>query len=104
MRNKYIGKVQISNIVLGIFKSAFVGYSIDVEYQGQGYMKEALNLVLEYAFIDMELHRIEASTLIDNLRSQGVLMGCGFKKLGINEKYLYINGEWRDHITFYKTK
>jgi [ribosomal protein S5]-alanine N-acetyltransferase len=102
--NKFIGKVQISNIVSGIFKSAFVGYSIDVEYQGQGYMKEALNLVLEYAFVDMELHRIEASTLTDNLRSQGVLNGCGFKKLGINEKYLYINGEWRDHITFYKTR
>ena len=102
--DKYIGKIQISNIVLGVFKSAFVGYSIDVEYQGQGYMKEALNLVLEYAFIDIELHRLEASTLVGNLRSQGVLNGCGFKKLGTNEKYLYINGEWRDHITFYKTR
>lgn len=102
--NKYIGKVQISNVVSGIFKSAFVGYSIDLEYQGQGYMKEALNLVVEYAFVDMELHRIEASTLVDNLRSQGVLKGCGFKELGVNEKYLYINGEWRDHISFYKTR
>ena len=102
--NKYIGKVQISNVVSGIFKNAFVGYSIDLEYQGLGYMKEALKLVLEYGFIDMELHRIEASTLTDNLRSQGVLKGCGFKELGINEKYLYINGQWRDHITFYKTR
>lgn len=102
--HKYIGKVQISNIVSGIFKSAFAGYSIDIEYQGKGYMKEALNLVLQYAFTDMELHRLEASTLTDNFRSQGVLLGCGFKKLGINEKYLYINGEWRDHITFYKTR
>ena len=102
--NKFIGKVQISNIVSGIFKSAFVGYSIDVEYQGKGYMKEALNLVLEYAFVDMELHRIEASTLTNNSRSQGVLNGCGFKKLGINENYLYINGEWSDHITFYKIR
>ena len=102
--NKYIGKIQISNIVQGIFKSAFVGYSIDATCQGQGFMKEALNLVLEYAFSDLELHRIEASTLTNNMRSQRVLQACGFKKLGINERYLYINGDWRDHITFYKTR
>ncbi|MEY8764522.1 MULTISPECIES: GNAT family N-acetyltransferase [Clostridium] len=99
---KFIGKVQISNIMLGVFKSAFVGYSIDEEEQGRGYMKEALSLVLEYAFDELKLHRIEASTLVDNLRSQRVLKRCGFKKLGLNEKYLFINGKWRDHITFYK--
>ncbi len=65
-------------------------------------MKEALSLVLEYAFDELKLHRIEASTLVDNLRSQRVLKRCGFKKLGLNEKYLFINGKWRDHITFYK--
>lgn len=96
-----IGKVKISCIVVGAFKSAIVGYSIDEKEQGNGYMKEALKLVLNYAFKEMDLHRIEASTLIDNIKSQNVLLGCGFKKLGINEKYLYINGKWRDHITFY---
>lgn len=96
-----IGKVKISCIVVGAFKSAIVGYSIDEKEQGNGYMKEALKLVLNYAFKEMDLHRIEASTLIDNIKSQNVLLGCGFKELGINEKYLYINGKWRDHITFY---
>lgn len=100
--DKLIGKIKLSNIVYGVFKSAFVGYSIDKNMQGQGYMKETLNLVLEYAFEVMGLHRIEASTLLDNEKSQGVLKACGFKKVGINEKYLFINGEWRDHITFIK--
>ena len=99
---KLIGKIKLSNIVYGILRNAFVGYSIDKEHQGKGYMKEALNTVCSYAFEYMGLHRLEASTLMDNSRSQGVLKACGFNELGISEKYLYINGEWRDHKIFYK--
>lgn len=102
--NRFIGKIQISNIIVGIFKSAFVGYSIDEQEQGKGYMKEGLSLVSKYAFDEMGLHRLEASTLIENIKSQKVLKACGFKQLGINENYLFINGKWRDHIIFYKTK
>lgn len=99
--NKIVGKIKLSNVVYGVFKSGFLGYSIDKDHQGKGYMKEAVNLLINYAFHDMGLHRLEASTLVDNIKSQRVLKSCGFKELGINEKYLYINGEWRDHITFY---
>ncbi len=102
--NKLIGKIRISNIVMGVFKNAFIGYSMDEMQQGMGYMKEAVNLVVEYAFEELELHRIEATTLIDNEKSQRVLINNGFKELGISEKYLYINGEWRDHMIFYKVK
>lgn len=101
---KLIGKIQISNIVMGVFKSAFVGYSIDENEQGKGYMKEALGLTIKYAFEDIGLHRVEASTLVENIKSQRVLKSCGFKEVGMNEKYLFVNGKWRDHITFYKTK
>lgn len=100
--DKLIGKIKLSNIVYGILRSAFVGYSIDKEYQGHGYMKEVLSEVCSYAFEEMGLHRLEASTLLGNSRSQSVLNACGFNELGINKKYLYINGEWRDHKIFYK--
>ena len=65
-------------------------------------MKEAVKLVLEYAKNYLDLHRLEASILTDNLRSKGVLLSCGFEEVGLNKNYLYINGAWRDHITFYK--
>ena len=102
--NKLIGKIRISNVVMGIFKNAFIGYSMDEKEQSKGYMKEAVRLVVDYAFEELELHRIEATTLIDNKKSQRVLINCGFKELGISEKYLYINGEWRDQMIFYKVK
>jgi ribosomal-protein-alanine N-acetyltransferase len=100
--NSFIGKIRISNIVMGVFKNAFVGYSMDKDEQGKGYMKEALSLVLNYAFNDLGLHRIEATTLVDNVKSQAVLLGCGFKEIGLSEKYLFINGAWRDHKIFSK--
>lgn len=97
---KLIGKVKLSNIVYGVFKSGILGYSIDKDYQGKGYMKEAVRLILDYAKNYLDLHRIEASVLVDNCKSKGVLLSCGFEEVGINKKYLYINGKWRDHITF----
>ena len=100
--NKLIGKAKISSIVYGVFKSGILGYSIYKEYEGRGYMKEAIKLVLEYAKEYLDLHRIEASVLTTNERSKGVLLSCGFEEIGINKKYLYINGKWSDHITFYK--
>lgn len=95
-----IGKIRISGIVYGVFKNGYIGYSIDQEEQGKGYMKEAVKLVLRYAFEHMELHRIEAATLPDNIKSQRVLLACGFKEIGKSEKYLFINGKWRDHLIF----
>lgn len=99
-----IGKIQLSNIVQGILKNGVLGYSIDENNQGNGYMKESVDLMISYAFDTMNLHRVEASTLKDNIKSQNVLDRCGFQKLGTNEKYLYINGTWQDHVTFYKIK
>ena len=102
IEGKLIGKAKISSIVYGVFKSGILGYSIDKEYEGKGYMKEAINLVLNYAKEYLDLHRIEASVLTTNERSKGVLLACNFEEVGINKKYLYINGKWSDHITFYK--
>ena len=67
-------------------------------------MKETVNMVVNYAFNELGLHRIEASALVDNERSKNVLNGCGFEELGRNKNYLFINGKWHDHITFYMVK
>lgn len=100
LEGKLIGKVQIANILYGTFKSAILGYGLHRDYEGKGYMSEALNSVIDYSFKDLKLHRIEASTLTENLKSQNTLKRIGFKKIGINKEYLFINGQWRDHITY----
>lgn len=102
--DEFIGRIKVSNIIFGVFKSATLGYSIDEGFQGRGFMQEAVKLVIRYCFRDLDIHRIEASAMTDNIKSQKVLEKLQFKKLGINEKYLFINGEWRDHVTYYITK
>lgn len=99
-----IGKIRVSNIVYGVFKNGIIGYSIDKDFEGNGYMREALLLAIKYSFEDLGLHRVEASALLDNHRSNGLLKRCGFNELGTNEKYLFINGVWQDHKTYYKLK
>lgn len=95
-----IGKAQLSNLVYGGFRSANLGYSLHRDYEGKGLMQDALKAVLEYAGEELRLHRIEASTLLENARSQNTLKKLGFKLVGLNEKYLYINGQWQDHYTY----
>ena len=102
--DKLIGKLKLSNIVYGSLKSGILGYSIDKNEQGNGYMKESVNLFLKYAFEECDMHRVEASAMVDNIKSRNVLSGCGFNLVGINEKYLLINGRWMDHATYYITK
>jgi hypothetical protein len=45
----------------------------------------------------VQLHRIQAAHLPENLRSAAVLARLGFEREGLARKYLYINGAWRDH-------
>ncbi len=101
---KLIGKIKLSQILHGSFKNGILGYSIDEDEQGYGYMRESVNLLLRYAFNECELHRIEASALVNNNKSRAVLTKSGFKLIGINEKYLLINGKWEDHATYYIVK
>lgn len=101
---RLIGKIKLSRILHGSFKNGILGYSIDEDEQSKGYMKESVKLLLEYAFDECELHRVEASALVNNKRSREVLTKCGFKLTGINEKYLLINGKWEDHATYYILK
>lgn len=101
---KFIGKIKLSGIVHGSFRSGILGYSIDKDEQGKRYMQESVKLLLKYAFDECELHRVEASALVNNERSRSVLEKCGFKLIGISEKYLLINGKWEDHSIYYILK
>jgi [ribosomal protein S5]-alanine N-acetyltransferase len=60
-------------------------------------MREALELVLRYAFDDLRLHRLQAAIQPGNERSIALARGAGFRKEGFAPRYLKIGGRWRDH-------
>ena len=100
LKGQLIGKVQLSNLIYGGFRSSNLGYALHKDFEGQGLMKDALREVISYAFEDLDLHRLEASTLLHNERSQKLLLHLGFEKIGLNPKFLFIHGKWEDHYSF----
>ena len=97
---KVIGDVHLSNIIRGVFQSCHLGYKLDEHEQGKGYMREALRAVIDYAFNQMKLHRIEANIMPANTRSIQLVKSLGFAEEGLAKKYLKINGHWQDHVHY----
>lgn len=93
-----IGSVTLSSIVYGSFQSAFLGYKMDARYVRRGYMKEALATVMDYAFGQLQLHRLEANVMPRNTASLAVLRSLGFREEGLALAYLQIQGVWEDHL------
>ncbi|MCG8347779.1 MAG: GNAT family N-acetyltransferase [Chloroflexales bacterium] len=95
--NRILGIVNLSQIFLGNFRSAYMGYYLGIQFAGQGYMTEAIGLVLDHAFSAIGLHRVEANIQPDNHTSKALLERLGFTREGYSRRYLRINDEWRDH-------
>lgn len=95
--NKIVGAINLSQIFRKAFQNAYLGYSLGVNFTGKGYMTEAVELILQHAFENLHLHRIEANVQPHNLASIKVLQRCGFMKEGFSRKYLKIDDIWCDH-------
>ncbi len=95
---RVIGSVALSNIVRGVFLSCHLGYRLDGEEEGKGYMTEAVKELTAYAFQKLGLHRIEANIMPRNIASLKVTEKLGFYHEGLAKQYLRINGRWEDHI------
>ena len=91
------GYITISEIIRGGLQSAFIGYAAVSEFAGQGYMTEAMRLVLAQAFGPLGLHRLEANIQPGNLASKALAAKVGFEKEGFSPQYLQVGGVWCDH-------
>jgi ribosomal-protein-alanine N-acetyltransferase len=94
------GVINFSEIVRGSFLSAYIGYYAFVPLAGGGYMSEGLALALDFAFADLELHRVEANVQPANARSLALVERLGFVQEGYSPRYVKIAGRWRDHARF----
>ncbi len=91
------GVVNVSEPVMGCFRSAYLGFYAFVGSEARGYMTEGLSLVLDWAFEELKFHRLEANIQPGNLASGALVSRLGFRKEGFSPRYLLIDGVWRDH-------
>ena len=95
-----LGAITLDNIRRGPAQDGTLGYWIGEPFARQGYMREAIEAVVHYAFETLDLSRIQAACLPENKASRGVLEKCGFKYEGVAQSYLQINGRWRNHVLY----
>lgn len=94
---RIVGVINLNNMIRGLFQNAFLGFYVMADYAGQGYMSQALEMVIALAFGEHQLHRLEANIQPENIRSIRLVQRMGFRKEGISPRYLKIDGQWRDH-------
>ena len=95
---KVRGTISFNSILRRAAHYCTLGYGIDEEIMNQGLMTEALEASIKYVFEEMNLHRIMANYIPTNESSARVLRKLGFVVEGYARDYLFLNGEWKDHI------
>lgn len=98
--DEIVGRINLVDVIRGNINKAELGYRIAKAHNGKGYGKKAVELILGEALNIHKLHRIEAGTARENVASQRVLEFSGFRKVGIYNKYIYVNGKWNDSVIY----
>ena len=98
--DEFSGEVNLNSIQRGSFQNAYVGYWIDRDKAGNGYMPEAVVTVMRFGFEQLGLHRLQVSIIPRNTSSRRVAEKLGLREEGIAKRYLEINGVWEDHVRY----
>lgn len=98
--DRLVGQITASNIVHGIQRGCTVGYWVDQAVAGRGITPTALALMIDHCFYGVGLHRVEVDIRPENHASLRVVEKLGLRREGFYERYLDIDGAWRDHVSF----
>jgi len=99
-RGELVGQLTVSTIVRGSLCSASIGYWISEHVAGRGITPTAVALAVDHCLGPVGLHRVEIAIRPENTASLRVVAKLGLREEGLRERYLHIQGRWRDHRTF----
>ncbi|WP_018158192.1 GNAT family N-acetyltransferase [Demetria terragena] len=94
------GQVHLFGITRGAMQGGMAGYWIDRRCAGRGFMPFALAMLMDYAFTELGLHRVEVNIRPDNEASLRVVQKLRMRDEGVRHAYLHIAGAWHDHRSF----
>ncbi|NPV91158.1 MAG: GNAT family N-acetyltransferase [Firmicutes bacterium] len=96
--DEYLGQVALMHVD---WRSRIATLGIVIaqkENRDQGYGREAIELVLDFAFGQLNLHRVELCVREYNTRGCHLYLKCGFVEEGRKRKHYYIDGQYTDTI------
>lgn len=94
------GQLTVGGISWGAMRSAHVGYWVDGRLAGRGITPLAVAIAVDHCLLTVGLHRVEVNIRPENAASLRVVAKLGFRPEGTRERYLHIDGAWRDHLSF----
>ena len=97
---RFVGQLTVGGITYGSLRSAYIGYWIDQDVAGRGIMPAAVAMACDFCLDVLRLHRVEINIRPENMASLRVVEKIGLRKEGERPKYLHIDGDWRDHVTY----
>jgi ribosomal-protein-alanine N-acetyltransferase len=101
---EFIGEVSLGSVQRGPFQSAYIGYWVAEEHAGHGYVPEGVALIVQYAFDQLHLHRLEAAIVPRNAASRRVAEKLGLREEGTARRFLQIRGVYEDHVRYAITR
>jgi ribosomal-protein-alanine N-acetyltransferase len=99
-QSQLIGQITLGGVIYGAMRGGHIGYWIDRNFANRGYTTQAVEILTRYAFEALKLHRLEINLRPENASSRRVAEKAGYILEGERPRYLHIDGQWRDHITF----
>ena len=99
---RIVGIFSLFDIVRGALNAGVASWYVDVGLHRQGYGGEGVNALLDLAFAappgGWGLHRVQANIRPENTASLALAGRLGFRVEGLARRYLFIDGDWRDHL------
>lgn len=77
-----------------------IGISLRPPARGQGHGTRAQRLLADYLFAAYPVHRVEASTDVDNIVEQRALERAGFTREGVLRGAQWRRGTWHDLVSY----
>lgn len=99
-RGEVVGQLNVANVLFGSVSSAMLGYWIAPNFAGKEITPTAVALAIDYLLNIVGLHRVEIDIRPENSASLRIVEKLGLRYEGLKERYIHINGDWRDHYIF----
>lgn len=81
-------------------KKTEIGYWLGKEYEGKGLVSKSIKVLMNYAFNELQLNKIEIGVATNNVKSRAIPEKLGFKNEGELRDYEYIHGRFIDRIIY----
>ncbi|WP_087973874.1 GNAT family N-acetyltransferase [Oceanobacillus rekensis] len=78
----------------------YIGYWLSPDYQGRGIMTNAVKALIDYAFSQLKLNRVDIRAAYENKKSRSIPERLGFSKEGQIRQAEWLSDHFVDHVVY----